>query len=185
MKSDYDFDAVGNLIRDIHGQQFTFNGDNKQVEVRNSANQVVGEYKYDGLGKRTKKDTATEYVVFVYDGLGKLIGEYSADGPPAAPTVNYTATDPLGSPRVLTNKQGEVENSLEQSIGTYWYRVQGSNLGFEPLLTSGLRHRRAGGRSCSLSGSGLVATETRGFTPGYYLRHLRRRRNPAKRPQAG
>ena len=27
---------------------------------------------------------------------------------PVAPTVNYTATDPLGSPRVLTNKQGEV-----------------------------------------------------------------------------
>ncbi|QQS33242.1 MAG: RHS repeat-associated core domain-containing protein [Acidobacteriota bacterium] len=90
------------------GRQFTFNGDNKQVEVRNSANQVVGEYKYDGLGKRIKKETATEYVVLVYDGLGKLIGEYSADGPPAAPTVNYTATDPLGSPRVLTNKQGEV-----------------------------------------------------------------------------
>ena len=106
--TDYEFDAVGNLIRDIHGRQFTFNGDNKQVEVRNSANQVVGEYKYDGLGKRIKKEAATEYVVFVYDGLGKLIGEYSADGPPAAPTVNYTATDPLGSPRVLTNKQGEV-----------------------------------------------------------------------------
>ena len=64
------------------GRQFTFNGDNKQVEVRNSANQVIGEYKYDGLGKRIKKDTATEYVVFVYDGLGKLIGEYSAEGPP-------------------------------------------------------------------------------------------------------
>lgn len=106
--TDYEFDAVGNLVRDIHGRQFTFNGDNKQVEVRNSANQVVGEYKYDGLGKRIKKETATEYVVFVYDGLGKLIGEYSADGPPAAPTVNYTATDPLGSPRVLTNKQGDV-----------------------------------------------------------------------------
>ncbi len=106
--TDYEFDAVGNLVRDIQGRQFTFNGDNKQVEVRNSANQVIGEYKYDGLGKRIKKETATEYAVFVYDGLGKLIGEYSADGSPAAPTVNYTATDPLGSPRVLTNKQGEV-----------------------------------------------------------------------------
>lgn len=27
---------------------------------------------------------------------------------PDAPTVNYTASDPLGSPRVLTNKQGDV-----------------------------------------------------------------------------
>lgn len=106
--TDYEFDAVGNLIRDIHGRQYTFNGDNKQIEVSDSQSNPVGEYKYDGLGKRIKKETATEYVVFVYDGLGKLIGEYSADGPPAAPTVNYTATDPLGSPRVLTNKQGEV-----------------------------------------------------------------------------
>lgn len=57
--TDYEFDAVGNLIRDVHGRQFTFNGDNKQVEVRNSASQVVGEYKYDGLGKRIKKATST------------------------------------------------------------------------------------------------------------------------------
>jgi uncharacterized protein RhaS with RHS repeats len=106
--ANYQYDAVGNLIRDIHGRQFVFNGDNKQVEVRNSANQVVGEYKYDGLGKRIKKITASEYVVFVYDGLGKLIGEYSTDGPPAEPMVHYTATDPLGSPRVLTNENGEI-----------------------------------------------------------------------------
>lgn len=40
--TDYELDAVGNLIRDIHGRQFSFNGDNKQVEVRNGASQVVG-----------------------------------------------------------------------------------------------------------------------------------------------
>ncbi|MBX3267041.1 MAG: hypothetical protein KF831_10075 [Acidobacteria bacterium] len=35
------------------------------------------------------------------------------------------------------NKQVEVENSLEQSIGEYWHHVQGSDLGFEPSLTVG------------------------------------------------
>src|SRR5690606_9883546 len=30
------------------------------------------------------------------------------DGPPPAPMVHYTATDPLGSPRVLTNENGDV-----------------------------------------------------------------------------
>jgi RHS repeat-associated protein len=100
---------VGNLFRDIHGRQFVFNGDNKQVEVRNSANQIVGEYKCDGNGKRTKKITANEYVVFRYDGLGNLIGEYSTIVEPAAiAKTSYLTTDHLGSPRVVTNRQGEV-----------------------------------------------------------------------------
>ena len=106
--NDYEYDAVGNLIRDIHGRQFTFNGDNKQVEVKDSQNSTIGEYVYDGSGKRIKKITASEYVIFVYDGLGKLIGEYSTDGLPQNPMVHYTATDPLGSPRVLTNENGEI-----------------------------------------------------------------------------
>jgi RHS repeat-associated protein len=105
--TDYEYDAVGNLIRDAHGRQFTFNGDNKQTEVKDQTDNTVGEYFYDGNGKRVKKVTASEYVIFVYDAAGKLIAELSTD-PPSNPTVNYTATDPLGSPRVITNKQGEV-----------------------------------------------------------------------------
>lgn len=106
--ANYQFDAVGNLIGDIHGRQFVFNGENKQVQVRDAQNNVIGEYRYDGNGRRIKKITATETVVFVYDGFDKLIGEYSTAGPPANPMVHYTATDQLGSPRVLTNERGEV-----------------------------------------------------------------------------
>lgn len=51
----------------------------------------------DGTGKRIRKITASETIVFVYDGLGKLVAEYSTNGPVQNPTVNYTATDPLGS----------------------------------------------------------------------------------------
>lgn len=43
----------------------------------------------------------------MYDGFGKLIAEYSTEQA-STPTVNYTATDPLGSPGVITNKLGEV-----------------------------------------------------------------------------
>ncbi len=102
----YDFDR--NLIQDVQGRQFTFDGDNKQVEIRNSASALIGKYFYDGNGKRVKKLTASETVIFVYDGLGKLVAEYSTANPVQSPTVNYTATDPLGSPRVITNKQGEI-----------------------------------------------------------------------------
>jgi uncharacterized protein RhaS with RHS repeats len=55
-----------------------------------------------------KKLTNTETVIFVYGGMCKLVAEYSTATPVANPTVNYTATDPLGSPRVITNKQGQI-----------------------------------------------------------------------------
>lgn len=43
--SNYQYDAVGNLIGDIHGRQFVFNGDNKQVQVKDQYNATVGEYR--------------------------------------------------------------------------------------------------------------------------------------------
>ncbi len=86
----------------------TFNGDNKQIEVKDASNNPVGKYFYDGNGKRVKKVTSTETVIFIYDGMGKLAAEYSTATPTSNPTTNYTATDPLGSPRVITNKQGQI-----------------------------------------------------------------------------
>lgn len=103
----YTYDAVGNLIGDTSGRSYTFNGDNKQVAVIDGSNNI-GTYAYDGNGKRVKKTANGEDTIFVYDGMGKLVAEYSNATPVTNPTVNYTATDPLGSPRVLTNKKGEV-----------------------------------------------------------------------------
>jgi len=104
----YGYDAVGNLTRDPTGREFVFNGENKQVEVRDGQGMAVGRYEYDGNGKRIRKITDWEITVFVYDGLGKLIAEMSTAAPVPDPTINYTATDTLGSPRVVTNKQGEI-----------------------------------------------------------------------------
>ncbi len=110
----YVYDFNGNLIQDAEGRQFTFNGENKQTEVRNSSNVLVGKYFYDGEGKRVKKITydpngvERETIVFVYDGMGKLVAEYSTAPPPTNPTTSFTATDQLGSPRVITNSLGEV-----------------------------------------------------------------------------
>jgi RHS repeat-associated protein len=49
----------------------------------------------------------TEETVFVYSN-GRLVAEYSSAPPPTNPTVSYTITDLLGSPRVLVNAIGEV-----------------------------------------------------------------------------
>jgi RHS repeat-associated protein len=103
----YEYDAAGNLIRDAMGRQFIFNGDNKQTKVQDSQDNTIGEYSYDGNGKRVKKITDTETTIFVYDGLGKLIGEYSTASA-SSPTISYTATDSIGSPRVITDQQGQV-----------------------------------------------------------------------------
>ena len=101
------------MIADAQDRAFTFNGDNKQTEVRNSSNVLVGKYFYDGDSKRVKKQTydangvVKEITVFVYSG-GKLIAEYSTAPPPTNPTTNYVATDILQSVRAITNSLGEV-----------------------------------------------------------------------------
>ncbi|MBX3267903.1 MAG: hypothetical protein KF831_14485 [Acidobacteria bacterium] len=69
---------------------------------------TVGEYVYDGDGKRVKKHVPStgEVTVFVYDAGGKLIGEYSTVAAPQSPKVSYTTADHLGSPRILTDENG-------------------------------------------------------------------------------
>ena len=111
---DYSYDKNGNLIADADSRGFTFNADNKQTKVTQNGVKV-GEYFFDGEGKRVKKvvydpngsGVVTEVTVFVYSN-GKLIGEYSTAPPTPNPTTNYTATDQLGSPRVITNALGQV-----------------------------------------------------------------------------
>ena len=109
----YVFDPAGNTVRDPQGRRFTYDGENKQVMVETldaNGNPVstVGEYEYDGDGKRVKKHVPStgEVTVFVYDAGGKLIGEYSTVAAPQSPKVSYTTADHLGSPRILTDENG-------------------------------------------------------------------------------
>ena len=107
----FHYDKNGNITQDTgpnsQNRTIVFNGDNKQTQVKDANNQPVGTYYYDGEGKRVKKVTDLETVVYVYSS-GKLVAEYSTATPPSNPTISYTATDLLGSPRVLTNSLGVV-----------------------------------------------------------------------------
>jgi RHS repeat-associated protein len=47
--------------------------------------------------------------VFVYFS-GKLVAEYTTSGPPAEGHINYTTTDHLGSPRIITDDLGKVQS---------------------------------------------------------------------------
>lgn len=112
--SDFIYDKNGNVTRDRDGitnqlRTFVFNADNKQTEVKDANNVTIGQYFYDGEGKRVKKViTATgETTIFVYS-AGKLIGEYSTASLPPVGKISYTTTDHLGSPRVITDQSGQV-----------------------------------------------------------------------------
>ncbi len=108
----FGYDNNGNIVDDIDvvsslPREFLFNGDNKQTEVKQNG-VTIGRYYYDGEGRRVKKVTDTETTVFVHSG-GKLIAEYST-ATSQTPSVSYTTTDHLGSPRVITNELGQVSS---------------------------------------------------------------------------
>ena len=111
---DYLYDAGGNLTRDVNNKKFTYDGENKQtkVETVNSSGTVtgtLGEYFYDGDGKRVKKVLATETTIFIYDAGGKLVAEYANQiATPSAAQVSYLTSDHLGSPRINTDQNGNV-----------------------------------------------------------------------------
>lgn len=111
--TDFGYDKNGNLIQDKDPitnltRQFAFNADNKQKEVISNGISV-GSYFYDGEGKRVKKIVGNETTVFVYS-AGKLVAEYSTTPPPEIGQINYTTTDHLGSPRIITNGLGQVQS---------------------------------------------------------------------------
>ena len=64
----YSYDNAGNTTAAASGQSFTYDGENKQVQV-NSGASILGQYSYDGGGKRIKKyvPASGETTIFVYD----------------------------------------------------------------------------------------------------------------------
>ncbi len=109
--SGWTYDTAGNTLTDANGQKFTYDGENKQTEVKNSSNATVGQYVYDGDGRRVKKVVpgTGEVTIFVYDAGGKEIAEYSTVIASVEDAkVSYLTSDHLGSPRINTDRDGNV-----------------------------------------------------------------------------
>jgi RHS repeat-associated protein len=110
------YDASGNTTYDAALRKFTYDAENKQVKVESTnTSQIVtgtvGEYSYDGDGKRVKKyvPSSGETTIFVYDAAGKQIAEYSTVvAPTSEAKVSYLTNDHLGSPRINTDANGAV-----------------------------------------------------------------------------
>jgi RHS repeat-associated protein len=104
--TDYDYDKTGNLTQDSEGKQFLYDAENHQKEV--FVNGVSkGKYLYDGEGRRVKKISDLETTIFVYNGGGQLVAEYSTQQS-STPQVSYLTQDHLGSPRIITDSTGKV-----------------------------------------------------------------------------
>ncbi len=111
-QSGYTYDANGSLTVNAAGERFGYDAENHQKEffvASNSGSIADATYSYDGEGRRIKKVSTTETTIFVYDGGGQLVAEYST-ALASVQQVSYMTADHLGSPRVMTNENGAVTN---------------------------------------------------------------------------
>ena len=108
--SGFVYDLNGNVITDNQGRTFNYDGENKQTKVTDASSNIVGEYIYDGDGKRVKKVVPNgETTIFVYDANSNLVAEYSTIvEPQATAKISYLTNDHLGSPRITTDVVGQV-----------------------------------------------------------------------------
>jgi RHS repeat-associated protein len=109
-QDDYLYDTSGNTTKDANGRTFVYDGENKQIQVKDSQNQIIGEYFYDGDGNRVKKyvPSTGETTIFIYDASGKMVAEYSTNVETTNAKVSYLTNDHLGSPRITTDRDGSV-----------------------------------------------------------------------------
>jgi RHS repeat-associated protein len=81
------------------------------VDAGGNVTGTIGECWEDGDGKRGKKHVPStgETTVFIYDASGKLVAEYSTTVAQVSEAeVSYLTNDHLGSPRITTDKDGDV-----------------------------------------------------------------------------
>ncbi|PYT00380.1 MAG: hypothetical protein DMF63_07355 [Acidobacteria bacterium] len=115
--SGYSYDANGSVIANAAGERFGYDAENHQREFFvswNGGDTPDATYDYDGEGRRVKKVSSTETTIFVYDGGGQMIAEYST-ALATTQQVSYMTADHLGSPRVVTNENGAVVNREDYS----------------------------------------------------------------------
>ena len=112
-------DLAGNRTADQGGNRtFAYNNAGRLTEVSVSSS-VVADYVYNSLGQRTRKNTTSNNIVYLYDLSGNLIAEHDQTGThirdyvwmngmpvaqiEAGETFRYIHGDHLNTPRLATN----------------------------------------------------------------------------------
>ncbi|MCO6509364.1 MAG: hypothetical protein J5I65_01090 [Aridibacter famidurans] len=150
--NDYGYDMAGNVTLDPDGNQFSYDGENKQIKVLDSESSLKSEYWYDGDGRRVRKHVPStgEVTVFIYDAGGKVVAEFSTIvASPTNAKVNYLTHDNLGSPRILTGKNGSVNSRRDfmpfgEEITSDVTSERSVNLNYPLGLNDGVRQKFTG-----------------------------------------
>ncbi len=75
-----DYDAAGNLTQDKDGYQFSYDYENRIVEVRNSSDALVAEFDYDTQGRRIHKisydSVPSAATLYYYSDNWQVLAEY-------------------------------------------------------------------------------------------------------------
>ncbi len=124
----YQYDQAGNATQKTEGTKTTkshYNAENRLTRIETESGQLIAQTTYDPMGRRIKKETATETRYFHYSDEG-LVGEYTATGTPiqqygyepdstwttnplytkTAEGVAYYQNDHLGTPQLLVLRNG-------------------------------------------------------------------------------
>jgi RHS repeat-associated protein len=75
-----------------------------------NAGNADAQYIYDGEGNRVQKLTPGVTTHYVYDAFGRLAAEYTTATPTVAPGSYWRTTDHLGSTRLVTDENGDVDD---------------------------------------------------------------------------
>ena len=104
------YDEVGNTKIEASGQNYDYDAENKMVKAKTASGATLGDYFYNGDGKRIKKIVPNgETTIFVYDASGRMVAEYSTvTASQTEAKIIYTTNDHLGSPRINTDAVGKV-----------------------------------------------------------------------------
>lgn len=106
----YVYDKAGSVTKDAENKRFVYDAEGRQTQFFNSVNNSStpdATYIYDGGGHRVRKTNGPVETIFVYDASGQLVAEYSNE-PVANPKVSFPTADHLGSPRIVTDQNGQV-----------------------------------------------------------------------------
>lgn len=97
------YDDSGNIKVDKAGRTFSYDLESRQTAFNTS----TAKYKYDGDGRRVRKQDPSGATIYVYDAFGKLSAEYSTVGSGDS-GKRYITRDHLGSTRAVTDQSQAV-----------------------------------------------------------------------------
>jgi RHS repeat-associated protein len=121
----YGYDGNGNMTSD-GVRTYAYNLNSRLISA-SEGGQAIGDYVYDGMGRRVKKTAGGKTTYFIYDSSGKLISEYDGSGTWVSNRV-YLDGEPLARLDAgQQNPQGPAASPSGDSVCLTWEQVAGAD----------------------------------------------------------